>query len=390
MNKSVMSAIELLSAKYNFNIEDAINVLNENKARSKSKSKVVEAKKEVEDLFAQIVNDVDDVIINNTDNTDNTEVVIKDQAMMNSDDYNNDLQILINSIEKYPITLPEKMPTEYDGMSVKDAYLMARVKKEKEMKPAEKQLIRAVIKGANKYQKELEKEAEKAKKDAEKQALAEQKKAEKAALAAQKKAADPKEIEKQKKAAEKAAEKAKKDAEKAAAAELKKLEQEEAKKAKMVEKAKKEMEKKMTPENMKKEQEKMNKELEKQKKAAEKEIEKEKKEAEKKALAEQKKAAKEAEKKAAAEAKKLEKKEPKAKAAKAVEPKVEAKVEEAPVKVTVKRVKIAGQEYLKSSANILYNPETQEEVGMYDEVTNSIKPLPDDEEEELSEDNYDN
>jgi len=384
-----MSAIELLSAKYNFNIEDAINVLNENKARSKSKSKVVEAKKEVEDLFAQIVNDVDDVIINNTDNTDNTdntEVVIKDQAMMNSDDYNNDLQILINSIEKYPITLPEKMPTEYDGMSVKDAYLMARVKKEKEMKPAEKQLIRAVIKGANKYQKELEKEAEKAKKDAEKQALAEQKKAEKAALAAQKKAADPKEIEKQKKAAEKAAEKAKKDAEKAAAAELKKLEQEEAKKAKMVEKAKKEMEKKMTPENMKKEQEKMNKELEKQKKAAEKELEKEKKEAEKKAAKE----AKEAEKKAAAEAKKLEKKAPKAKAAKAVEPKVEAKVEEAPVKVTVKRVKIAGQEYLKSSANILYNPETQEEVGMYDEVTNSIKPLPDDEEEELSEDNYDN
>jgi hypothetical protein len=375
-----MSAIELLSAKYNFNIEDAINVLNENKARSKSKSKVVEAKKEVEDLFAQIVNDVDDVIINNTDNT---EVVIKDQAMMNSDDYNNDLQILINSIEKYPITLPEKMPAEYDGMSVKDAYLMARVKKEKEMKPAEKQLIRAVIKGANKYQKELEKEAEKAKKDAEKQALAEQKKAEKAALAAQKKAADPKEIEKQKKAAEKAAEKAKKDAEKAAAAELKKLEQEEAKKAKMVEKAKKEMEKKMTPENMKKEQEKMNKELEKQKKAAEKEIEKEKKEAEKKALAEQKKAAKEAEKLA-------KKKEPKAKAAKSVETKVEAKVEEAPVKVTVKRVKIAGQEYLKSSANILYNPETQEEVGMYDEVTNSIKPLPDDEEEELSEDNYDN
>jgi hypothetical protein len=360
-----MSAIELLSAKYNFNIEDAINVLNENKTKSKSKSKVVEAKKEVEDLFAQIVNDVDDVIINNTDNS---EVVMKDQAMMNSDDYNNDLQILINSIEKYPIALPEKMPAEYDGMSVKDAYLMARVKKEKEMKPAEKQLIRAVIKGANKYQKEVEKAEKEAAKKAEKQALAEQKKKELAEKKAAEKAADPKEIEKQKKAAEKKA-----------AAELKKLEQEEAKKAKMVEKAKKEMEKKMTPEKMKKEQEKMNKELEKQKKAAEKEIEKEKKEAEKKAAKE----AKEAEKLA-------KKKEPKAKAAKAVETKVEAKVEEAPVKVTVKRVKIAGQEYLKSSANILYNPETQEEVGMYDEVTNSIKPLPDDEEEELSEDNYDN
>ena len=365
MNKTVMSAIELLSVKYNFNIEDAINVLNENKTKSKSKSKVVEAKKEVEDLFAQIVNDVDDVIINNTDNS---EVVMKDQAMMNSDDYNNDLQILINSIEKYPIALPEKMPAEYDGMSVKDAYLIARVKKEKEMKPAEKQLIRAVIKGANKYQKEVEKAEKEAAKKAEKKALAEQKKKELAEKKAAEKAADPKEIEKQKKAAEKKA-----------AAELKKLEQEEAKKAKMVEKAKKEMEKKMTPEKMKKEQEKMNKELEKQKKAAEKEIEKEKKEAEKKAAKE----AKEAEKLA-------KKKEPKAKAAKAVETKVEDKVEEAPVKVTVKRVKIAGQEYLKSSANILYNPETQEEVGMYDEVTNSIKPLPDDEEEELSEDNYDN
>jgi len=387
MNKSVMSAIELLSAKYNFNIEDAINTLNENKARSKSKSKVVEAKKEVEDLFAQIVNDVDDVIINDTDNSASVskiDVVVNDAPGMTSDEYNNDLQLIINSVEKYAITLPEKMPAEYDGMSVKDAYLKARVKKEKEMKPAEKQLIRAVIKGTEKYKKDTEKEALAEQKKAEKAAAAEQKKKELAEKKAAEKAADPKEIEKAKKAAEKAAEKAKKDAEKAAAAELKKLEQEEAKKAKMVEKAKKEMEKKMTPENMKKEQEKMAKELEKQKKAAEKELEKEKKEAEKKAAKE----AKEAEKKALAEQKKAEKKAPKAKA---VETKVEAKVEEdAPVKVTVKRVKIGDQEYLKSSANILYNPVTQEEVGMYDEATNSIKPLPDDEEEELEEDNYDN
>jgi hypothetical protein len=350
-----MSAIELLSAKYNFNIEDAINVLNENKARSKSKSKVVEAKKEVEDLFAQIVNDVDDTF----------DVAVKealDKNPIRSIDEENDLH------KRNEIVLKSVAET----LNITETTDKKKTKKElAEQKKAEKE--------AEKAKKEAEKEALAEQKKAEKEALAEQKKAEKAALAAQKKAADPKEIEKQKKAAEKA----KKDAEKAAAAELKKLEQEEAKKAKMVEKAKKEMEKKMTPENMKKEQEKMAKELEKQKKAAEKELEKEKKEAEKKAAKE----AKEAEKKAATEAKKLEKKAPKAKAANKVEAKVE---EDAPVKVTVKRVKIGDQEYLKSSANILYNPVTQEEVGIYDEATNSIKPLPDDEEEELEEDNYDN
>ena len=62
--------------------------------------------------------------------------------------------------------------------------------------------------------------------------------------------------------------------------------------------------------------------------------------------------------------------------------------DEAPVKVTVTRIKIGDQEYLKSAANILYNPETKEEVGLYDVDSNSIKALPDDDEEELEEDTY--
>jgi hypothetical protein len=64
-------------------------------------------------------------------------------------------------------------------------------------------------------------------------------------------------------------------------------------------------------------------------------------------------------------------------------------VEEAPTKVSVKRITIDGKEYFKTSANILYDPETKEEVGLYDESTNSIKELPDDSDNELHEDEYD-
>ena len=61
----------------------------------------------------------------------------------------------------------------------------------------------------------------------------------------------------------------------------------------------------------------------------------------------------------------------------------------APVeKVTVSRITINDIKYLKSSTNILYNPETREEVGLYDPETKTIKALPDDEEEEMTEDTY--
>jgi len=75
-----------------------------------------------------------------------------------------------------------------------------------------------------------------------------------------------------------------------------------------------------------------------------------------------------------------------------VEQKKEAETTETPVpkKVTVKRITIDGKQYLKSSENLLYDPETKEEMGIYDPVTNTIKALPDDSEDELSEDEYDN
>jgi hypothetical protein len=67
----------------------------------------------------------------------------------------------------------------------------------------------------------------------------------------------------------------------------------------------------------------------------------------------------------------------------------EKKEEENPTKVSVKRITIDGKEYFKTSANILYDPETKEEVGLYDAETNSIKELPDDSDNELQEDEYD-
>ena len=73
------------------------------------------------------------------------------------------------------------------------------------------------------------------------------------------------------------------------------------------------------------------------------------------------------------------------------EAKVEAKVEATPApaaKVSVTRIQIGGKQYLKSSNNILYNPDTKEEVGLWDPASKTIKDLPEDDEEE-EEEEYD-
>ena len=57
-------------------------------------------------------------------------------------------------------------------------------------------------------------------------------------------------------------------------------------------------------------------------------------------------------------------------------------------KVSVSKIQICGKMYLKSSVNILYDPDTKEEVGLWDPETKSIKELPDDDDEE-EEDSYD-
>jgi len=69
--------------------------------------------------------------------------------------------------------------------------------------------------------------------------------------------------------------------------------------------------------------------------------------------------------------------------------KVEADAGAAPKKVTVKRITIGGKQYLKTADNLLYDPETKEEMGIYDPITNTIKELPDDSEDEVEEDGYD-
>jgi len=68
--------------------------------------------------------------------------------------------------------------------------------------------------------------------------------------------------------------------------------------------------------------------------------------------------------------------------------KVEAVAAAAPKKVTVKRITIDGKQYLKTAENLLYDPETKEEMGIYDPETNTIKALPDDSEDEVEEDGY--
>ena len=162
----------------------------------------------------------------------------------------------------------------------------------------------------------------------------------------------------------------------------------------------------------KKELEKAEKEAKKESKKSEKEAEKEAKKAEKEAAKEakkesnklEKKEAKkteiEAEKEAKKEAKKAEKKEAK-KAAKKEAKKAENLAQPLPkvdlvqplpdeedrVKVTVTRFEFEGKQYLRSTENILYDPDSKEEMGIFCEETKSIKALPDG---ECEEEEYDN
>jgi IMP dehydrogenase/GMP reductase len=96
--------------------------------------------------------------------SDIVELILKERSGVSRED----IQKVRDVIDKYQISLPEKMPTEYEGKSVFEAYLMAWYKKEKDLKPAEKKLIKEVIKFAAKDEKEAAKIAEKAAKMASK------------------------------------------------------------------------------------------------------------------------------------------------------------------------------------------------------------------------------
>ena len=303
MNKSVMNAIEVLSANFNFSVDDAVSILTTNNKKSRSKAKDVQPKKEVEDLFAQLVNDSDD-------------------EASRGKTYEFDLK-----------PVPETVIITTTTFEASDVKKPAK-KEKKTVDPEKEKAVKELA--AQKALKELEKE-----------------KAKEAKIF--------KELEKQK---EKEAKEAKKKLSE---------DKEEMKKQKLLNKDVAALEKKA---------------------AAEAAIEAKKvaKEQEKLAAIEAKKQAKEQEKLAAIEAKKAakkqEKKEKKVSDSSPDRP-TPTWIEETPVKVSVKRIKIGEHEYLKSESNILYNPETKEEVGLYDAVSNSIKPLPDDDEHELEEDSYD-
>jgi hypothetical protein len=298
-----MNAIEVLSANFNFSVDDAVSILTTNNKKSRSKAKDVQPKKEVEDLFAQLVNDSDD-------------------EASRGKTYEFDLK-----------PVPETVIITTTTVEASDVKKPA--KKEKKTVDPEKEKAKEEL-AIKKALKELEKE-----------------KAKEAKML--------KELEKQKANDEKAAKKKLSE------------DKEEMKKQKLLNKDVAALEKKAAAE-------------------AAIEAKKQAKEQEKLAAIEAKKQAKEQEKLALKAAKEQEKKEKKPVNKKSTKPESEettTEVDEAPVKVSVKRIKIGEHEYLKSESNILYNPDTKEEVGLYDAESNSIKPLPDDDEEELEEDNYD-
>lgn len=187
----------------------------------------------------------------------------------------------------------------------------------------------------------------------------------------------------------------KKEAKKAKKAEkeAKKAEIEEKKAKKAAELAEKEAKKtELAEKKAKKESELAEKEAKKaeiEEKKAKKAAELAEKEAKKAAELAEKEAEKEAKKandKAEKEAKKIAEKETKKEVK---EVKNEEPVSEEPTKVKVKRIEIDGKLYLLSNTNILYDPDTKDEMGIYDEATKTIKELPDDEDSEIEEEEYD-
>jgi hypothetical protein len=220
-------------------------------------------------------------------------------------------------------------------------------------------------------QKEAEKEAEREAKLAQKALEKAEQKAEREAKAALEKAEREAKLalEKAEKAAEREAKKAQEKADREA-----KLEQEKAdREAKLEQKAQEKAER-----EAKAEQEKVEKAAKLAQDKADAKAAREAKLAEEKAEREAKKAQEKADKEAQKTQKPVKK---------PVEKVVEKPVEDsAPKKVTVKRLFYNGKQYLKSSENVLYDPDTKEEVGIWCEQTQTILDLPDDFYEDESDD----
>ena len=249
-------------------------------------------------------------------------------------------------------------------------------------------LNNVVLDDYSKAQKEEEKRLEREAKALEKALEKANQKAEREAKAAQDKAEREEKLalEKAEKAAEREAKKAQEKAAREEKLALEKIERE----AKLAQKAQEKAEKEAKAELEKAEkaaklaQEKAEAKAAREAKLAEEKAARETKLAEEKAARE----AKVAQEKADREAKKAQEKEekeakkPTQKTQKTVEKPVEKPMEKpaettAPKKVTVKRLFYNGKQYLKSTENMLYDPDTREEVGIWCEETQTILDLPD-------------
>jgi hypothetical protein len=229
--------------------------------------------------------------------------------------------------------------------------------------------------------KALEKAEQKALEKAEREAKAAQDKAEREAKAA---------LEKAEKAAEREAKKAQEKAAREEKLALEKTEREAKLAQKAIEKAEKEarLELEKTEKAAKLAQDKAEAKAAREAKLAEEKAAREAKLAEEKAARETKLA----EEKAEREAKKAQEKADKEaqKTQKTVQKPAEKPAEDtAPKKVTVKRLFYNGKQYLKSVENVLYDPETREEVGLWCEKTQTVLDLPDDFYEDEDEDEDD-
>ena len=312
-----MNAIELLSAKYNFPVDEAMTLFS-----PKNKKNAKKEGQSLQDMFAELVNDVEQ---------DNRGVVIE-PVVVEAAAPVDDMTKALMALEKKQALALQKEQKALEKKQQKEAADLVKKETTKKQKEEEKAAAKAALLKQKEEDKAAAKEAllkqKEDEKAAAKEALLKQKEEEKAAL-------------KKQKDEEKAALKKQKDEEKAALKEPKVVKEK-------AEKVVKEKAEKVVKEKVVKEPKVVKEKVVKEKVVKEKVV-----------------------------------KEPKAKAEKLADD-----AELPPVKVTVTRIKIDDQTYLKSAAGILYNVETKEEVGLHDEATNTIKPLPDDEEEELEEDEY--
>jgi hypothetical protein len=370
--------VELEAGKLNIEI-DEMHFAVEKVEKKEIKKEIKKGEKvevlTVRDLFAEL--EEDDVTVTST-------IVMSD-----SEDEDEDEE--------------SKMLEERESALMNSADLESKAARDAENKQKQEE-IKAVKKQAAKEQKLADEKAAKEKKLADEKAAKEKKLADEKA-AKEKKLADEKAAKEKKLADEKAAKEQKLADEKAA--KEKKLADEKAAKEKKLADEKAAKEKKLADEKAAKEQKRLDEiaaKAAKEQKLADEKAAKEQKQADEKAAKaakEQKqadekaaKAAKEqklADEKAAKEAKKQQQDAEKAtkdqkKADAVVED--EAVAEPKKVMIKIKRITIEGRQYLKTSENLLYDPDTKEEVGIFEPETGRIKALPVDSDDEIIEDGY--